>query len=255
VTQPSYSVFLYPRLTLSSWRSFAFTFLIGIACVVAGITAMLSDKRRGRHSSFGTLYYWCLAVVVASATSLSVVRWAENYHLFFLGTLSLMAATVARTAVRRRWRNRVRLHITGMGLSYVLMLTAFYVANGKNLPLWRELPQIVFWLLPAALGIPLIIGALLRHPLARRESAAICDALIRKPCRIPITSTPRDPPLHRPNLDRVLCHEHRRSARRRATVLEMKEGHSGSAIRSPIPSHRERLWSAMVVSVAETPGR
>jgi hypothetical protein len=46
----------------------------------------------------------------------------------------------------------------------------------------------------------------------------------------------------------VLCHECRRSTRRRATVLEMKEGPSGSAIRSPIPSHRERLWSkAMVV--------
>ena len=35
----------------------------------------------------------------------------------------------------------------------------------------------------------------------------------------------------------------------------MKEGPSGSAIRSLIPSHRERLWSkATVVSVAETPG-
>ncbi len=35
----------------------------------------------------------------------------------------------------------------------------------------------------------------------------------------------------------------------------MKEGPSGSAIRSLMPSHRERLWSnAMIVSVAETPG-
>jgi hypothetical protein len=38
--------------------------------------------------------------------------------------------------------------------------------------------------------------------------------------------------------------------------LKMKEGPSGSAIRSLVPSHRERLWSkAMVVSVAETSGR
>jgi len=35
----------------------------------------------------------------------------------------------------------------------------------------------------------------------------------------------------------------------------MKEGPSGSVIRSPIPSHRERLWpKAMVVSVAENVG-
>ena len=55
---------------------------------------------------------------------------------------------------------------------------------------------------------------------------------------------------------RVLCHEYRRSTRRCATVLEMKEGPSGSAIRSLIPSHRELLRSkAVVVSVAETSGR
>jgi hypothetical protein len=108
-------------------------------------------------------------VLVVSATGLSVVRWAENDHLFLLGLLSLIAATVGRTALRQRWRQWVRVHITGMGLSYVLMLTAFYVDNGKNLPLWRELPQIAFWLLPAAIGIPLIVRVLVRHPLARRE--------------------------------------------------------------------------------------
>jgi uncharacterized membrane protein len=144
-----------------------FHILVGIVCVAAGVVAMLSNKGRGRHSTFGTLYYWCLAIVVASATGLSVVRWAENYHLFFLGALSLITATVARAAPRQRWRNWVRLHIAGMGLSYILMLTAFYVDNGKNLPLWRELPQIAFWLLPAAIGIPLIVRALVRHPLAR----------------------------------------------------------------------------------------
>ena len=147
-----------------------FHIVLGIACVAAGVVAMLSHKGRGRHSTFGTVYYWCLAVVVASATGLSVVRWAENYHLFFLGALSLTAATVARTALRRRWRNWVGLHITGMGLSYILMLTAFYVDNGKHLPLWKELPQIAFWLLPAGLGIPVILYALLTHPVARRHT-------------------------------------------------------------------------------------
>lgn len=145
-----------------------FHILVGIVCVAAGITAMLSNKGRGRHATFGTSYYWSLAVVVALATGLSVVRWAENYHLFFLGTLSLIAATVGRTAMRRRWRNWVGLHVVGMGLSYILMLTAFYVDNGKNLPLWRELPQWAFWVLPAELGLPIILYALLRHPLARQ---------------------------------------------------------------------------------------
>ena len=65
-----------------------FHILVGIICVVAGIAAMLSQKRRGRHSTFGTIYYWCLSVLVVSATGLSLVRWTENYHLFFLGALS-----------------------------------------------------------------------------------------------------------------------------------------------------------------------
>ena len=148
-----------------------FHIVVGIACVVAGIAAMLSYKRRGRHSTFGTIYYRCLGLVVASATGLSVVRWAENYHLFFLGALSMIAATVARTALRHRWRHWVRVHITGMGLSYILMLTAFYVDNGKNLPLWRELPQWAFWVLPAGIGLPVMLYALLRHPLSSAQSA------------------------------------------------------------------------------------
>jgi uncharacterized membrane protein len=96
-----------------------FHIVVGIVCVAAGAIAMLSNKGRGRHSTFGTVYYWCLAIVVATATGLSVVRWGESYHLFILGTLSLITATIARRALRQRWRNWVRLHIAGMGLSYL----------------------------------------------------------------------------------------------------------------------------------------
>src|SRR5262245_30704251 len=144
--------------------------LFGLSCVGAGVGAMLSRKRLGRHPRFGTIYYYCLSVVFASATVLSAMRWAEDYHLFILGTISFTTASLGRMALRRRWRNRIRLHITCMGLSYILVLTAFYVDNGKNLPLWNKLPQTAFWVLPAAVGIPLIIRALLRHPLVRSYS-------------------------------------------------------------------------------------
>lgn len=143
--------------------------LVGLVCVVAGAAAMLSPKRAGRHPTFGTIYYWGLVVVFLSATGLSVVRWAEDYHLFILGLLGVVAASLGRAARRRRWRGWVRLHITGMGLSYILLLTAFYVDNGKSLPLWRDLPPIAYWLLPAAVGLPLIAYALIRHPLAPNE--------------------------------------------------------------------------------------
>jgi uncharacterized membrane protein len=148
-----------------------FHILVGIVCVAAGAFAMLSRNGQGWHSTFGTLYYWCLAVVVVSASALSVMRWSDDYHLF-LSEPSLWLV--------RQWRGRpsgavgaIGSDITEMGASYVLMLTAFYVDNGRNLPIWKELPQTAFWLLPAALGIPLIVRALLRHPLVQRPGAAM----------------------------------------------------------------------------------
>jgi len=42
------------------------------------------------------------------------------------------------------------------------------VDNGKNLPLWRELPQWAFWVLPTLFGVPIVVHAILRHPLVRR---------------------------------------------------------------------------------------
>jgi hypothetical protein len=142
--------------------------VLGLACVITGAIAMLSQKRAGPHPQNGTIYFWCLAGISVTAAGLAAVRWAEDYHLFILAALSFAAACLGRQARRRRWRHWVRLHIAGMGASYVLLLIAFYVDNGKNLPLWKELPASAYWLLPAAIGIPLIARALLWHPLVRR---------------------------------------------------------------------------------------
>ena len=143
---------------------------VGLACVVAGGVAMLSPKRHGRHPTFGSIYYWCLAAVFVSASSLAAMRWDDDYHLFILGVLAFAAGSFGREARRRRWQGWVRLHIAGMGLSYVLLLTAFYVDNGKSLPLWRDLAPIAYWLVPAAVGLPIMVHALLRHPLAHRSA-------------------------------------------------------------------------------------
>ena len=144
--------------------------VFGLAAVIAGALAMLSKKRRGRHSKVGAIYFWFLFVIFVTMSTLSFMGWAENYHLFVLGALSFVSACFGRTAVRWRWRQWPKRHLTGMGASYIFMLTAFYVDNGKNLPLWKELPEIAFWLLPSAIGLPLILYALFRHPLVLRFS-------------------------------------------------------------------------------------
>jgi len=135
----------------------------GLICTVAGIVAMLTPKRAGRHPSAGTVYHWSLVVVFLTMTALSILRWPANTHLFVLGILSFGAGVVGRRARRRPWRRWLPVHITGMAVSYILLLTAFYVDNGPHLPLWRALPALAFWLLPGLVGLPLLIWALRRH--------------------------------------------------------------------------------------------
>ena len=143
----------------------------GLIAVVAGAVAMLSRKKAGRHPQAGTVYYWALSVVFVTMSVLAVSRWAEDYDLFILGFLSFVTATIGRTARRRPWAGWPRIHMTGMAASYILMITAFYVDNGPNLPLWRELPPIAFWILPTLIGAPILINALLHHPLIRRQNS------------------------------------------------------------------------------------
>jgi hypothetical protein len=73
---------------------------------------------------------------------LAFSRWSEDYHLFVLGLLSFVAATIGRTARRKLWPSWPRIQMIGMAASNILMITAFYVDNGPNLPLWRELPPL-----------------------------------------------------------------------------------------------------------------
>src|SRR5215813_15528407 len=141
----------------------------GIVCTFAGIGAMLAPKRTGRHPTAGAVYYWSLVVVFLTMAALSILRWPENTHLFVLGILSFSAGVVGRMARRRRWSGWLPVHVTAMAVSYILLLTAFYVDNGPHLPLWRSLPTLAHWLLPSAVGLPILGWELRRHPLLRRS--------------------------------------------------------------------------------------
>ena len=144
--------------------------LFGLAAVTSGAVAMLSRKGRGRHATYGAIYFWALSGLSATMAALSLMRWPENSHLFIVGAVAFASALFGRTAARSRWGQWPRLHLVGMGASYIAMLTGFYVDNGKNLPLWNEMPPIALWLIPTIVGVPLILYALLRHPLAVRHT-------------------------------------------------------------------------------------
>ena len=78
--------------------------LLGLACTLSGATAMLSQKRAGRHPRYGTIYFWCLAGVFLTMTGLAAVRWAQDYHLFILGALSFAAVGVMEASLVARLR-------------------------------------------------------------------------------------------------------------------------------------------------------
>jgi hypothetical protein len=137
--------------------------LAGLTCVITGLVAMTSKKRRGRHPRFGTIYYWSLSIVFASATGLAAMRWQHDAYLFVLACISFGAASIGYAARRIRWRGWKSIHILGMSSSYVVLLTAFYVDNGPHLPLYDRLPVITFWVGPSLVGLPLVVRALRRH--------------------------------------------------------------------------------------------
>jgi hypothetical protein len=135
----------------------------GLTSVVAGAVAAASPKRRGRHPSFGTVYFWALSVVFVSAAGMAALRWTEDRHLFVLGTISFGLASIGYLARRIRWKGWMSFHILGMSLSFVVLLTAFYVDNGPHLPVWDRLPAVAYWTLPGLVGLPLVIRAMRRH--------------------------------------------------------------------------------------------
>ncbi len=141
--------------------------LAGLACVVIGAIAMLSKKQHGQHSKSGTLYFWSLWIVFLTASIIAIFRWKEDYHLFILGAISFSTAFIGRKALKNKWQKWSIIHITGMGLSYIFLLIAFYVDNGKFLPFWKDLHPIIYWLLPLVIGLPILIRTLLTHPLSK----------------------------------------------------------------------------------------
>jgi hypothetical protein len=143
--------------------------LAGLTAVVTGAAAALVRKGSPRHIRAGRWYYRAITVVFASATALAAMRWRQDYYLFIIGAVAFAAATIGYQH-RRRHRPGDTGHIAGMGIAYVAMLTAFYVDNGPHLPLWDRLPVLVFWLLPSAIGAPIIIRAVIRAGHAAPES-------------------------------------------------------------------------------------
>ncbi|WP_412538472.1 hypothetical protein R8Z50_21770 [Longispora sp. K20-0274] len=143
----------------------------GLTAVASAILAATARKRAGRHPRAGRVYFAALAVVAATAVVLVAIRpTPTNGTLLGIATVAFTAGSVGYLARHRRWRGWPVWHAFGMAGSFIALLTGFYVDLGPQLPIWRNLPHAAYWILPAAVGIPLTLRALARFRAGDRRA-------------------------------------------------------------------------------------
>ena len=142
---------------------------ISFGAVVTGVLAMFAQKTSVRHRRNGSIYFWSISVSFVTVLILSFMRWPHNIHLLIIGTFAFCLAYLGRMLTKSKHKDWTRIHTICMGMSYVLLLTGFYVDNGKNLPFWSMFPEWFFYLFPSLVGIPIILKVLKSHRLTRRR--------------------------------------------------------------------------------------
>jgi hypothetical protein len=136
----------------------------GVIAALAGVGAMLAPKGGAAHLWRGRTYLRALVVVCATGLGLVATR---GPHFLHLAPFGIVAAVLGLIGYSVRRRPSAATHLACMGLSYVAVLTAFYVDNGPKLPGWRLLHPLSFWVLPSLVGMPLVALGLVRN--ARRS--------------------------------------------------------------------------------------
>lgn len=124
----------------------------------------------GWHRQFGRIYFWTMLSSFSTVMILSIIRWPYNIHLLSIGVLGITATLAGYRLAKKKTLNWTRFHTICMGASYILLMTGFYVDNGKNLPFWKLFPQWFFWVFPAVAGIPIIVFVLRNHSLNKLQS-------------------------------------------------------------------------------------
>jgi hypothetical protein len=145
------------------------TLIVHIAAGVAGVLlgpAVLYSAAAGRVTRFAGAYHASVLLVCVSAVVLSILDFADLWWFMLVAAGSYAFALRALTAARRRRRGWLSRYIRGQGGAYIALWTAVVVVSVNDLP--------VVWLIPTAVGAPLIEW--LAHR-ARTANATIPDVV------------------------------------------------------------------------------
>src|SRR5690348_15843604 len=124
----------------------------GTTAVLNGTTAALAHTSGPPHPRAGRRSYPDSIVLYRTRPALATTPWPDDAYLLVIAAVMATAATIGVRARRRRNRAGGTIHILGLSLSFVAMMTGFYMDNGPHLPLLDHLPTILFWVLPPAAG-------------------------------------------------------------------------------------------------------
>jgi hypothetical protein len=145
--------------------------------LAVGPAAMLAPKRPGRHPLFGRAYQALTGALCLSAFGLVAYR-PSLWWLGVIGAVTWAAALAGWWVRRAAFRGWVTWHINLMCSSYLSFVTAFLVVNlGLTSP--------VAWILPSAVGSPLIARATIRSLRPRAAEPEPAPAPAPAPDRAP----------------------------------------------------------------------
>ena len=128
----------------------------GTICLISGIGAMSSKKKRGKHTNWGEIYHGAYVVILVTSVTMAILNWETSAYLFYIGVFSYALAFMGYVSVKKKWGNWLTSHISGMLGSYIAICTAILVVNIPNVPILNEWNPLVFWFLPSIIGSPII---------------------------------------------------------------------------------------------------
>ena len=125
----------------------------GAVALLLGLLLLLAHRRRQETwERLLPAYYWTVLVVCLTAAVVSVLAWSRLWWLVPVAAVSYALVLVGYLAARRGWPVWIRAH--GLGGSYIALVTALLVVSLRGS---TTAAQVLSWILPAAIGTPLIV--------------------------------------------------------------------------------------------------
>lgn len=123
---------------------------VGGMGLALGPLAIWGGTKCPGRSAVGLAYFWAVVGTSLTAFALVALNWSALWWLSLLAGLSVALALAGLVASEWRGRGWTRAYAHGQGGTYIALVTATLVVSVDGPA------QVLAWVLPPALGLPLI---------------------------------------------------------------------------------------------------